>query len=309
MSGNPSLVINLHGSNKDGNKQRETGERREHELYIADFFFSSRRRHTRFDCDWSSDVCSSDLDSPYRNRNAITPTKGGNTAGRAMSEPRVFRPGKSSHSNRNASGTPIAAASATLATEIQTLAHSTRHSPGRDTNAARASDSAASCTTITIGYSTSHASSRVNAARAARPSRVFTRAPRGTSGPAPLRGTRGRPHAPPRAGPEPRADRPAPSRPGRRPRRPYTAAPARRPARRHPPASVARGGPRAPDRGPLRGPGPSSPGARWPGPRTWRRTGSPDARTARPPWRAARAARPGAPPPGRPDRTPPLARV
>src|SRR5207237_3018977 len=24
-------------------------------------FFSSRRRHTRFKCDWSSDVCSSDL--------------------------------------------------------------------------------------------------------------------------------------------------------------------------------------------------------------------------------------------------------
>src|SRR2546430_6524447 len=30
-------------------------------------FFSSRRRHTRFDCDWSSDVCSSDL----RNGNSI----------------------------------------------------------------------------------------------------------------------------------------------------------------------------------------------------------------------------------------------
>src|SRR5256886_1164101 len=29
------------------------------------FFFSSRRRHTRFDCDWSSDVCSSDLSSEY----------------------------------------------------------------------------------------------------------------------------------------------------------------------------------------------------------------------------------------------------
>src|SRR2546430_7590998 len=31
------------------------------------FFFSSRRRHTRFDCDWSSDVCSSDLrvDEPW----------------------------------------------------------------------------------------------------------------------------------------------------------------------------------------------------------------------------------------------------
>src|SRR5688572_31291937 len=30
------------------------------------FFFSSRRRHTRFDCDWSSDVCSSDLDERLR---------------------------------------------------------------------------------------------------------------------------------------------------------------------------------------------------------------------------------------------------
>src|SRR5205085_5430981 len=30
-------------------------------LDVFVFFFSSRRRHTRFDCDWSSDVCSSDL--------------------------------------------------------------------------------------------------------------------------------------------------------------------------------------------------------------------------------------------------------
>src|SRR5256886_7191950 len=30
-------------------------------IYRFLFFFSSRRRHTRFDCDWSSDVCSSDL--------------------------------------------------------------------------------------------------------------------------------------------------------------------------------------------------------------------------------------------------------
>src|SRR5688572_27335389 len=29
------------------------------------FFFSSRRRHTRFDCDWSSDVCSSDLQRDF----------------------------------------------------------------------------------------------------------------------------------------------------------------------------------------------------------------------------------------------------
>src|SRR6266480_8093511 len=30
------------------------------------FFFSSRRRHTRLTCDWSSDVCSSDLHSRRR---------------------------------------------------------------------------------------------------------------------------------------------------------------------------------------------------------------------------------------------------
>src|SRR6266511_141506 len=30
-------------------------------MYIVFFFFSSRRRHTRFSRDWSSDVCSSDL--------------------------------------------------------------------------------------------------------------------------------------------------------------------------------------------------------------------------------------------------------
>src|SRR5256886_13531958 len=34
-------------------------------LMQLSFFFSSRRRHTRFDCDWSSDVCSSDLIAAY----------------------------------------------------------------------------------------------------------------------------------------------------------------------------------------------------------------------------------------------------
>src|SRR5260221_9259950 len=39
----------------------------EHNRDILDFFFSSRRRHTRSLCDWSSDVCSSDLaDNPAR---------------------------------------------------------------------------------------------------------------------------------------------------------------------------------------------------------------------------------------------------
>src|SRR5260370_8938992 len=33
------------------------------------FFFSSRRRHTRFKCDWSSDVCSSDLKTNPKRQN------------------------------------------------------------------------------------------------------------------------------------------------------------------------------------------------------------------------------------------------
>src|SRR5205085_5800818 len=37
---------------------------------LSCFFFSSRRRHTRFDCDWSSDVCSSDLDEIALSENA-----------------------------------------------------------------------------------------------------------------------------------------------------------------------------------------------------------------------------------------------
>src|SRR4051812_46429000 len=32
-----------------------------HRHAVKLFFFSSRRRHTRLTCDWSSDVCSSDL--------------------------------------------------------------------------------------------------------------------------------------------------------------------------------------------------------------------------------------------------------
>src|SRR5260370_8601308 len=35
------------------------------------FFFSSRRRHTRFKCDWSSDVCSSDLHFDERTRRIL----------------------------------------------------------------------------------------------------------------------------------------------------------------------------------------------------------------------------------------------
>src|SRR2546430_14046844 len=45
-------------------------------MIVVFFFFSSRRRHTRFDCDWSSDVCSSDL-----------------VARRALAEPRIGHTG------------------------------------------------------------------------------------------------------------------------------------------------------------------------------------------------------------------------
>src|SRR5215213_7035724 len=37
-------------------------------MYTCFFFFSSRRRHTRLVSDWSSDVCSSDLDEAHRLR-------------------------------------------------------------------------------------------------------------------------------------------------------------------------------------------------------------------------------------------------
>src|SRR2546430_1839367 len=41
------------------------------EWMMSLFFFSSRRRHTRFDCDWSSDVCSSDLRARGEARDAV----------------------------------------------------------------------------------------------------------------------------------------------------------------------------------------------------------------------------------------------
>src|SRR5207237_3029809 len=37
-------------------------------VVCTDFFFSSRRQHTSFKCDWSSDVCSSDLEGIFLQR-------------------------------------------------------------------------------------------------------------------------------------------------------------------------------------------------------------------------------------------------
>src|ERR1039457_5903697 len=38
-------------------------------MFFFVFFFSSRRRHTRLQGDWSSDVCSSDLGAPEKCQN------------------------------------------------------------------------------------------------------------------------------------------------------------------------------------------------------------------------------------------------
>src|SRR2546430_6201072 len=51
------------------------------------FFFSSRRRHTRFDCDWSSDVCSSDLSQEIQ----FTPSISHNVLRRTSSSPTTMR--------------------------------------------------------------------------------------------------------------------------------------------------------------------------------------------------------------------------
>src|SRR2546426_7539739 len=42
-----------------------------HFVFLFFFFFSSRRRHTRLQGDWSSDVCSSDLASDVRVRAVV----------------------------------------------------------------------------------------------------------------------------------------------------------------------------------------------------------------------------------------------
>ena len=72
--------------------------------------------------------------SPYRKRNASTPTSGGSTAGNATSPPSSLPPGRSYRAKRNASGIPIRPASTTLASEIHRLPHNACHSVGRAKN-------------------------------------------------------------------------------------------------------------------------------------------------------------------------------
>src|SRR5206468_12196475 len=45
------------------------------------FFFSSRRRHTRSDRDWSSDVCSSDLVAPHAGMDELGARRRGDGVG------------------------------------------------------------------------------------------------------------------------------------------------------------------------------------------------------------------------------------
>src|SRR5689334_24377803 len=75
---------------------------------ISFFFFSSRRRHTRWNCDWSSDVCSSDLSSPQeratmkRARSSFA-CIGSVPAGRSRSQTSPYHSGSCSRSEEHTS--------------------------------------------------------------------------------------------------------------------------------------------------------------------------------------------------------------
>src|SRR5712692_4150689 len=79
------------------------------------FFFSSRRRHTRWNCDWSSDVCSSDLSWPRSAQRLLFPQT---RRGRVRRRPDLRRH-ISPAPRRNAPHTP-----GTFEHEIADLLHS-----------------------------------------------------------------------------------------------------------------------------------------------------------------------------------------
>src|SRR5688572_12370794 len=56
----------LDRARSDGRIRLRSLDMKNYKPDLAAFFFSSSRRHTSFDCDWSSDVCSSDLGSDDR---------------------------------------------------------------------------------------------------------------------------------------------------------------------------------------------------------------------------------------------------
>src|SRR5690606_40739592 len=71
---------------------------------ISEFFFSSRRRHTRFSRDWSSDVCSSDLGFCLRagTKNLRGKPQPGETE--FMEKPQKNFPGKTAQRHPNLHG-------------------------------------------------------------------------------------------------------------------------------------------------------------------------------------------------------------
>src|SRR3712207_9433184 len=60
---------------------------------IGFFFFSSRRRHTRYWRDWSSDVCSSDLECRVRGRGGTRLVRRGGGRGRGDQRGPAWRAG------------------------------------------------------------------------------------------------------------------------------------------------------------------------------------------------------------------------
>src|SRR2546430_11810767 len=88
---------------------QEHGLYRREQLCISDvFFFSSRRRHTRFDCDWSSDVCSSDLPP------TVSPCPFLSATPSRMSGPKATVP-----TSRTRTGTPFLLATGTVSRSLK----------------------------------------------------------------------------------------------------------------------------------------------------------------------------------------------
>src|SRR5690606_9573824 len=115
--------------------------------------------------------------SPYRNRNATTPTNGGSTAGSASSAATILRPGNATSRVSSANPVPSVPARTTLATASHSEFHAARHSFGSTRNWRTAlsdhppSKLNASTATSSSGSSTSQSSTISNSAGSAR----FTR--------------------------------------------------------------------------------------------------------------------------------------
>src|SRR6267142_1416684 len=68
------------------------------------FFFSSRRRHTRLTCDWSSDVCSSDL-TLYNNTDGVYMRWSSAATNMVLANNAVYSPGKTAVNTAGSVGT------------------------------------------------------------------------------------------------------------------------------------------------------------------------------------------------------------